>query len=178
MQPKGKKMTTIQEDLDTGKVVFNAPPWPVKEPPAHVQTVGDRPSANFSNYYKAEELRQLETVAACIILEAGGEGRVGMEAVNEVIHNRARMQKKSLYNIVMAPKQFSAMAIGADAAIKKAKNHKRWNEALNIVKSPLTDHTHGATYYHTIDINPYWGPKLIKRGYKTLTIGHHLFYYY
>ena len=83
---------------------MDAPPPTVyfNVPPAQVQSVN-----TFKGTARSDEMRQLETVVACLVLEAGGEGTVGMEAVNEVIHNRSKKQKKSLYQIVTARKQFS-----------------------------------------------------------------------
>ena len=156
-------------------VYFNPPP---QQPPAQVQSIAARPSGNPSNYgSKLTIPKEQETVIACLILEAGGEGKTGMEAVYEVIKNRSTAQHKSMYQIVTAPKQFSCFNAGVDAAVAKAKKHKLWNIAASIIKSPATNHTKGAVYYHTTAINPWWAPKLLTKGAKTTTIGHHIFYY-
>ena len=152
----------------------------VVPPPAHVQTV-DKPAYSFAGFAKKDQMRRVEAVVACIVLEAAGEGRTGMEAVNEVIHNRAKKQHKSLYDIVTAHKQFSCFNAGVDAAIKKAKHDphfkSRWDLAIQILQAPLTNHTNGATYYHTTKIQPYWVKDLVDKGYETVTVGHHKFYY-
>lgn len=121
--------------------------------------------------------RELETVIACLILEAGGEGKVGMEAVNEVIQNRAKVQRKSPYQVATAPKQFSCFNAGVDRGIEKAKKHSRWKLAEQIVKAPKTNHTKGATFYHTTNIMPKWAKTFLNRGAKTVKIGNHVFYY-
>ena len=141
-------------------------------PPAMVQNV-----STFAHHYKQDELKRAEAVVACIVLEAGGEGKTGMEAVNEVIHNRATHQNKSLYAIVTAHKQFSCFNNGVDAAIAKAKKHPKWKEAIQILQAPLTNHTQGAVYYHTIHVRPYWVDDLIDKGYETVKINHHIFYH-
>jgi spore germination cell wall hydrolase CwlJ-like protein len=153
------------------------PPPPIHfTPPAVVQTVSAPKTFNVYHADK-EQQRRFNTVAACIILEAGGEGKIGMEAVNEVIQNRAAAQHKSPYEIVTAPKQFSCFNAGIDAAVAKAKAHPYWKEAVEIAKSPITNHTHGARFYHALKSNPSWAPKLLKHGAKVIIIGHHKFYY-
>ena len=164
---QNRKRITVKEDA-----TVHLPP-----PSAYVQTVDTNPVGNFSSYVSNEQKRKLETVVACIVLEAGGEGRQGMEAVNEVIHNRAAAQNKSLFDVVIAPKQFSCFNHGIDHAISLARRHAKWGEALRIVSSPKTNHTMGAVYYHTRSIRPSWSEKLLDKGYETLTIGHHVFYY-
>ena len=148
------------------------PPIHFKVPPAHVRSVN-----TYAGHYRSDEMRKLEAVVACLVLEAGGEGTIGMEAVNEVIHNRAKKQNKSLYQIVTAPKQFSCFNAGIDKAIQRAKNHPKWTEATRILKDQLTDHTNGADHYHTLAVRPSWGKTLLARGANTVTIGHHKFYY-
>jgi N-acetylmuramoyl-L-alanine amidase len=168
MNPKKK----IKEDVDMPSVSFKMPP-----PSAYVQTVDNRPSKDFANYYKVQQLKEAETVVATLILEAGGEGRKGMEAVNEVLHNRARKQGKTLYQIAVAPKQFSCFNAGVEPAVQRAKKHPKWAEAIDILQKPLTNHTYGADHYHTLKVKPSWGPRLKKMGYGTVVIGNHIFYY-
>ena len=162
---------------ETYKYIMEAMDMPPPEirfniPPAYVQSVD-----TFKGSVRSDEMHQVETVIACLVLEAGGEGTVGMEAVNEVIHNRAKNRQKSLYQIVTAPKQFSCFNSGVTAAIQRAKKHPKWNEAIRILKNKLTNHTMGADHYHTLSVKPYWGKDLLKRGYRTITIKHHIFYY-
>ena len=114
-------------------------------------------------------------VAATLILEAGGEYDEGaMEAVYEVIVNRAKIRNLTLVEVCLQRKQFScwnnkSVAIG----INHARSHPRWNQALNIVNSPLTNYTKGADHYHADYIrDPYWA----KHYTKTTKIGRHIFY--
>lgn len=113
-----------------------------------------------------------QIVASTLILEAGGEGKIGMEAVNEVIHNRAT-KNKTLLSVCLAPKQFSCWNnVTVESGIEKAKKHPRWNLALEIANSPLTNHTNGATHYHTTKVSPSWKNSLTK----TTQIKNHIFY--
>ena len=114
---------------------------------------------------------QTEVVAATLIMEAGGEGRQGMEAVREVISNRAK--GKTEMSVCLAPKQFSCWnGISVQAGIKKAKRHPNWNVALQIAKAAPTNHTRRATHYHTTKVSPSWSKKLAQ----TVKIKNHVFY--
>ena len=114
---------------------------------------------------------QTEVVAATLIMEAGGEGREGMEAVREVIANRAK--NKSEMIVCLAPKQFSCWnGIAVGTGIEKAKRHKNWALALEIARGKVTNHTRGATHYHTTKVSPSWAKSLRQ----TVKIKNHIFY--
>jgi len=112
-----------------------------------------------------------EIVAATLILEAGGESDPrGMAAVREVIRNRAK--NKTEIAVCLAPKQFSCWnKISVERGIEIAKRHKKWQTALALVKSE-TNHTNGATHYHSTKVSPYWKNSLTK----TTQIQNHIFY--
>ena len=114
---------------------------------------------------------QTEVVAATLIMEAGGEGQQGMEAVREVIANRAK--NKSEIIVCLAPKQFSCWnGIAVGTGIDKARKHPRWELALKIAKAAPTNHTKGSTHYHTTKVSPSWAKKLGQ----TVKIKNHVFY--
>ena len=122
-----------------------------------------------------------DVVAAVIIAEAGGEGYKGMQAVANVIANRATIQKKTPYEIVVQPKQFSCISpvlekeMTFEAFIAKHKKHKRWNDAKELTRtiyfSKLEDVTGGARNFHS-GPKPYWAKKMTF----TVRIGGHSFY--
>lgn len=129
-----------------------------------------------------------ETVAACLILEAGGEANPGMEAVMGVIKNRAKGSNDvaKWEAVVLKPKQFSCFNSTTTAAIAKAKNHSKWNVALNIVRNyhnSTIDYSKGATHYHvwtgSSKARPFWTmPKYggkNKKAVEACIIGNHVF---
>ena len=128
---------------------------------------------------------QAETVAACLILEAGGEPAGGMEAVFGVIKNRAKSDDIAKWHeVVLKPKQFCCFNSGTSKAIVKAKEHPHWQKALSIVKNnDGTDYARGATHYHVYrgrsKVTPYWtSPSLGGRNKKAIevaNIGNHVF---
>ena len=75
-----------------------------------------------------------EVIAATLILEAGGEYDKGaMEAVYEVIHNRAARRGTQYSDECLRKWQFSCWNdISAEEGIAKASKHPRWNEALKL----------------------------------------------
>jgi spore germination cell wall hydrolase CwlJ-like protein len=116
-----------------------------------------------------------EVIAATLILEAGGERTPGaMEAVYEVIHRRAQNRNRTERQIVLQRLQFSCWnnVERRMNLLEHAKRHRRWNEALNIVNSPVTNLTGGADHYHATSVNPPWSRNMTK----TTQIGNHLFY--
>ena len=141
----------------------------------------------FADNHTAQDIGRLggisaskaELVAAVIILEAGGEGQCGMHAVANVIYNRARMDGRSSYAIVKAPKQFSCLnGVWMDSdAINDAKDGwpKQWQYALNLVywgeTKQLSDVTQNAYFYQRIGL-----PKRKWHGQMTGRIGKHEFF--
>lgn len=118
---------------------------------------------------------EIDIVTATIILEAGGEyDPHSLEAVNEVIHNRAIKRKLSPSEVCLQYRQFSCWNDKAAFKynMKKAQRHPRWGEAKLIVMSSPTNHTLGADHYHADYVNPSWTKSMTK----TVKIGKHIFY--
>lgn len=124
-----------------------------------------------------------QIIAACLIGEAGGEGKAGMEAVMSVISNRAKDNPKQFAVVCLKPYQFSMFnnvtvkkTEKLGHVVQRARQHSQWNTALELVRQAeagkLKDPTAGATHYHTHAVNPSWAGTLKK----TTDIGHHRFY--
>jgi spore germination cell wall hydrolase CwlJ-like protein len=112
-------------------------------------------------------------------MEAGGEGRVGMEAVAEVIFNRADKRKLTPYDVVMQRLQFSCVN-GRTAEEVVQIGTRRWPnqfaDAENMVRDfsvgRKTRHTGGADHYYAHKkVNPSWASRLTT----TAVIGNHTF---
>jgi spore germination cell wall hydrolase CwlJ-like protein len=127
-------------------------------------------------------LEELETVAACLILEAASEGDEGMRGVMSVIRNRAHGLPELFKPVVLKPMQFSALN-GVTAGreelshcVWRAKNDRMWSTAFSLVKEAQgeswRDITGGATHYTRSDETVRWTRTLRK----TATIKHHSFY--
>lgn len=116
-----------------------------------------------------------QIVAATIILEAGGEySPNSLEAVNEVIQNRAVKRRIAPSAVCLQRLQFSCWNNIAKrpALLAKAMKHPRYNQALHIALSAPTNFTNGADHYHADYCNPYWAKHMTV----TVKIGRHIFY--
>jgi hypothetical protein len=112
-----------------------------------------------------------DVVAATLIGEAGGEPNPikSMKAVLSVLLNRSKIKGTKMAVQALAPLQFSMWnGINNDpkkisAKIEELKEHSQWNNAMNLVKSPV-DITHGATHYYVFKgpsaVNPDWKTNL------------------
>lgn len=121
-----------------------------------------------------------QIVAACIVLEAGGEGKIGMQAVANVLVNRANRRNTDLYTEARRKWQFSCMNGRSDSEVLRLANAKRFENsfsyALTLLEVADTGHLQdvsgGATHYHNTKVLPGWAWKL-KR---VKQIGNHIFY--
>lgn len=123
-----------------------------------------------------------ETVAMCLVFEAASQGDFGMRGVMAVIRNRARGQPELFAQVVLRPKQFSALnqvTAGRESrghALARAKRDCMWTTALAIVDDATDENWHdptaGATHYTRSAERTPWTRRLAK----TVTIGAHSFY--
>ncbi|MCC3859776.1 cell wall hydrolase [Pseudemcibacter aquimaris] len=103
--------------------------------------------------------------------EARSEGNIGMQAVGNVIMNRANNGKVwdgvSIVGVITKDNQFSAWNIGdpnREKMLTVNDNDPVFRNALRIaeqlVNGELGDITDGADHYHTIFISPYWADEM------------------
>jgi len=125
---------------------------------------------------------EIETVAACLVLEAASQGPEGMRGVMAVIRNRSRGRPELFEPIILKRKQFSAfnrLTAGYEPrahAIQRARRDCMWENALALVEEAQSpawrDPTAGATHYTRSNERNRWTRSLEK----TVTIGGHSFY--
>lgn len=116
----------------------------------------------------------LSIVHKTLIAEAGGEGFKGMQAVANVIRNRAELRGIAFDEVVRQKWQFSCLN-GGEARLKPfiRKNRGVWRDAMDAWQvSESEDITGGADHYHTKAVNPKWNRGMVQ----TVVIGHHRFY--
>lgn len=124
-------------------------------------------------------------LAATLVLEATSEGIEGMQAVLNVIYNRAGHDLTRVVGVTVRKKQFSALNSVTSKPnpdygpiLAKAYEQKDYfRAAMHLVRimenGQLQDNTFGATHYHTTNGRvPAWSHHL---RYLT-TIGNHRFY--
>ena len=150
-------------------------------PPAIVQkAVSNAPAPlNITNAY---------VVAATLWGEARGEGTNGMQAVMNIIMNRAHGDFSKAREVALKRKQFSvwngvknpeeiSLQMARDSRNKKLKDIPSYIEALELVdkamRGDLPDITGGAThYFNPHKVLPPWAKEMVK----TVSIGNHDFY--
>lgn len=152
----------------------------VGEPASSAAEVAPPVSFSIPKYSLA--VRERETVAACLVLEAADQGKVGMHGVMAVIRNRARGRPELFAPTVLRPKQFSALnrlTAGRESlarVLERAKWDPMWSTALEIVDAATRDDwqdpTGSATHYTRTGERTAWTKRLAK----TVIIGGHSFY--
>lgn len=114
--------------------------------------------------------------ALCIWREARGEGIQGMQAVSNVIRNRARRSGLTIYQEVTKRFQFSAITAPGDPMLNvyPDRDDKQWLAAQDIVDNEhIEDITQGATHYFNPQVVlPAWSASLTK----VCSLGNHDFY--
>lgn len=137
----------------------------------HAQSVG------LSSYNR-------QIIASCMVLEAGCDGAEGMQAVLNVILNRADGYLHRMVPETVKRGAFSCMSSTWNVSrpnysplIRRARNQSEaYSTALSLIgtmeQGLLWDNTYGATHYHAASIRPYWVSDM---NYIT-TVGHHHFY--
>lgn len=115
--------------------------------------------------------------AAVLIAEAGGEGRAGMSAVWEVVHQRVKDRRwpNTHAKVVKQRWQFSCLnGITDGRLVARAQRHPMWRHAWGITGAPpVTQQVHQSNHYHNNRIRkPYWA----KGEEPVAIIGNHLFY--
>ena len=134
-------------------------------------------SAGLSSYDR-------QIVASCMVLEAGCDGSEGMQAVLNVILNRADGYLYRMVPETVRHGAFSSMSAiwgrstpNYSSIIRRAQNQRNaYAEALRLISvmenGNLWDNTYGATHYHASSMVPYWAGDMSY----TTTIGGHHFY--
>jgi len=147
------------------------------------------PAVIVNHEYDHEYRKEFAVVIACLILEATGEGKTGMQAVMNVIQNRAGKSKNihDLAKQVLKPYQFSAFN---DVTVHNKKElhdllirssgDPNWELAIDIVhaatRGSLIDITDGATHYYAAWMDEKRPPKWSSVFTFLKKIGNHKFY--
>lgn len=145
--------------------------------------VGSSEASAKPSAVNQEKLSETDVVAACLVLEAGGEKNSikGMTAVMNVIQNRAKRGGwwgNTLYKVSVKSKQFECFNNGVFTAVAKAKKRSNFLTAKKIVETAiagkLPDITNGATsYYANKGKNATVPPQATDKG---IQIGNHIFF--
>lgn len=130
-----------------------------------LKKLGFKPTTQTTSNKKSNSA-SVNIIATTLVLEAGGEGDRGMQAIANVLRNRSNKKGTTPVKEALQNKQFSmwndynAGNEQMSDVISRAKKHPKWNIAVDYAKriNSLPDVTNGAThYYNPHKVNPVWG---------------------
>jgi len=125
--------------------------------------------------------RDLECLTQAVYYEARGEGRAGMQAVAQVVLNRARHPAfpKTICSVVFqgASRQTGCQfSFTCNGAMRGAVNRTAWTRARDVAARALSGEVFAgvgtATHFHTTAVNPRWRHSLLQ----VAQVGDHIFY--
>ncbi|HZV85690.1 MAG TPA: cell wall hydrolase [Brevundimonas sp.] len=125
--------------------------------------------------------RDLECLTQAAYYEARGEGRDGMQAVAQVVLNRARHAAfpNTVCGVVFqgaGRRTGCQFSFTCDGSMRGAVNRAAWNRARDVASSALSGQVYAAvgnaTHFHTTGVSPGWRNALVRVN----QVGDHLFY--
>ena len=139
------------------------------------------PASPFRLNGALDASRDLDCLTTAVYYEARGEGQAGMQAVAQVILNRARHSAfpQTVCGVVYQGSgrrtgcQFSFVCNGA---INGRREGGAWERARTVAARALDGYVYApvgtATHFHTTAVNPRWSGSLVR----VTQIGSHIFY--
>ena len=143
-------------------------------------TIKKKPEPPGGKQPQLSDFSMEDILARVLWGEAEGEGAEGMQAVGNVILNRANIKNKNIPEVMFRKDQFSAIGDKDrfNAMINLSSDNPQYIQALEISKKllagELDDITNGATHFYnpdTANMNYDW----IKQYPVVTTIGKHTF---
>ncbi len=140
-----------------------------------------RPATPFHLAGPLESSRELECLTQAVYFEARGEGPAGQAAVAQVVLNRVRHSAfpKTVCGVVYqgaARRKGCQFSFACDGSMRRTREHAAWNRAQRVASKALSGAVAAgvgdSTHFHTINVAPNWGPRLIR----TAQVGLHVFY--
>ncbi|MFN7358259.1 cell wall hydrolase [Brevundimonas sp.] len=125
--------------------------------------------------------RDLECLTQAVYYEARGEGRAGMQAVAQVVLNRARHPAfpKTICGVVFqgASRQTGCQfSFTCNGAMRGAVSQTAWTRARDVAARALSGEVFAlvgtATHFHTTAVSPRWRHSLLQ----VAQVGDHVFY--
>lgn len=128
-----------------------------------------------------EASRDLECLTQAVYYEARGETPAGQAAVAQVVLNRVRHPAfpKSICGVVFQgayTRGTCQFSFACDGSMRKRRDPGAWARAERVATRAMSGSVMGdvgtATHFHTINVSPGWGPRMIRVG----QVGLHVFY--
>jgi len=175
-------LTALAVILATASAAFgSAMTWRPSANPV-VAAIAAPPAPSAHEMVLAQLVAEHRCLSEALYYEARGEGRVGQQAVAEVVFHRMNTGRygNSLCAVIYegASRKGCQFSFTCDGALHRPREEKAWKDAEQLAAHILTGEvrlrnaTGGAINYHAAWVNPYWAPTLKK----TARIGNHIFY--
>jgi spore germination cell wall hydrolase CwlJ-like protein len=128
-----------------------------------------------------ETSRELECLTQAVYFEARGETPAGQAAVAQVVLNRVRHPAfpKSVCSVVFqgsAKRTGCQFSFACNGSMHAGRESDAWRRAQKVASRALSGTVMAgvgdATHFHTINVAPNWGPRLMR----TAQVGLHVFY--
>ena len=128
-----------------------------------------------------ESSRELDCLTQAVYFEARGETAAGQAAVAQVVLNRVRNPAfpKTVCGVVFqgaARRAGCQFSFACDGSMNRGRELVAWNRAQHVAARALGGTVMGAvgnaTHFHTISVQPVWGPNLLR----VAQVGLHVFY--
>jgi spore germination cell wall hydrolase CwlJ-like protein len=140
-----------------------------------------RAAAPFHLAGALETSRELDCLTQAVYFEARGETAAGQAAVAQVVLNRVRSPAfpKTVCGVVFqgaAHRQGCQFSFACDGSMRRGREMMAWDRAQQVAASALSGtvmaSVGNATHFHTTNVQPIWGPNLLR----VAQIGLHVFY--
>jgi hypothetical protein len=127
-----------------------------------------------------DNARDLDCLTEAVYFEARGEPARGQAAVAQVVLNRVANPSfpKSVCGVVFqgAASRGCQFSFACDGSMRQGLETAAWDRARQVAERALAGVTSGgigaATHFHTVDVQPYWTPQMLR----VAQVGLHIFY--
>jgi len=171
LDPAALRLARAHDDLadDSAREATAASPGRMDER----QPAGRRGSAQDAS-------RQLECLTDAVYFEARGETPRGQAAVAQVVMNRVKNPAfpKTVCGVVFqgAATHGCQFSFACDGSMRHRLEADAWDRARRVAERALSGRVLAdigkATHFHTIDVQPDWGPQMLR----VAQVGLHVFY--
>ena len=173
--------------LASGMLLYTAPTYDLGVPAPKPRIVETRPEPIKYEVLPVDRMMDSAKVSWCdrrktclklseaLYFEARSEGVVGMHAVANVIINRSKKNNRSVYAVIVRPKQFSYLERTTLNITEPEAHRKAKLIAVKAITGTLKDITKGSTHYvapKRLKRIPSW----VKKLEKTVAINDHQFF--
>lgn len=148
-------------------------------PDRQLQLLIDRLQAKEARPDAMQQARDLDCLTDAVYYEARGETKRGQQAVATVVLNRVKNPSfpKTVCGVVFQRSSGACQfSFACDGSMRRGREADAWEDARRVAARALSGYVlrdiGSATHFHTVDVAPEWGPKMLR----VAQVGLHVFY--